>query len=514
VSTIFYTLRATAASSPLPLVPPTIDEALGPETVDKATADPVGAPVVQEEPVRSVFFEEGSSIPDEELDQPFTVQYVVRVGWEATPANAFTLDASQLDSSKVLTSQFTSFLNLIQFDISEFGGLDGFADDFSALFSDVSEDVKQISIRRGRDGNLTDFQAGEATVTLHDPDSRYSPLNPDSDLHPYVTPGRPIIIEALLNGERYGMFRGFVRSIEHDPEKTARETRLTCQDLFLYLERAKPEIVYQAPPITTGEAIAVVLDAIGWQDDRLRQLGFGDFLGGGFGPFTGSTSALTIIRDLIQTERGEFFHGRDGVVRYFFRHARYLRNADFLLDEAVAGALPAADLTNIKNRATVTKTGSGSQSFEDANSVANFGPSDFTPIDSAYINTPADALALAQYIVSQAKDASPPVRAVDFVASQSYGFMFIAFMRELGDRVFLKDAAVGLAQREFFIEGIEHQITNGGKLHRTAFTLSKVPPAAPLIFDTTRLVVNEFSSPTTDTAPYTTADTAADIFAY
>jgi hypothetical protein len=373
VSSIFFTLRGMIASDPLPLIPPTIDEALGPETVDKATTDPVGAPVVQEEPVRSVFFEEGSSIPDEELDQPFTVQYVVRVGWEATPANAFTLNASQLDSSKVLTSQFTSFLNLIQFDISRFGepgpvgtfppGLDGFADDFSALYADVSEDVKQITVRRGRDGNLTDFQAGEATVTLHDPDSRYSPLNPDSDLHPYVTPGRPIIIEALLNGERYGIFRGFVRSIEHDPEKTARETRLTCQDLFLYLDRAKPKIVYQAPPITTGEAIAVVLDAIGWQDNRLRQLGFGDFLGGGFGPFTGNTSALAIIRDLIQTERGEFFHGRDGVVRYFFRHARYLRNADFLLDEAVAGALPAADLTNIKNRATVTKTGSGSQSF-------------------------------------------------------------------------------------------------------------------------------------------------------
>ena len=511
---IFFTLRSSTSSEPLPLTPPTTDEALGPESVDKATTDPDGAPVVQDEPVRSVFFETGSPIPDEELDQPFGIEYVVRVGWEATPANAFTLDASQLDSSKVLTSQFTSFLNLLQFGLSQFDGLDGFADDFSALFSDVSGDVRQITVRRGRDGNLTDFQAGEAVVTLHDPGSRYSPLNPDSDLSPFVTPGRPIIIEAILNGQRYGMFRGFVRSIEHNPEKTARETRLNCQDLFLYLDRAKPQITFKAAPITTGEAIAVVLDAIGWQDPRLRQLGFGDFLAGGFGPFMGDVSALSIIRDLLETERGEFFHGRDGVVRYFFRHARYLRNADFLLDQAVAGALPAADLTNIKNRATVTKTGSGSQTYEDGNSIANFGPSDFTPIDSAYINAPADALSLAQWIVSQAKDPSPPVRAVDFVANQSYGFMFVALMRELGDRVFLKDAAVGLAQREFFVEGIEHQVSNGGKLHRTAFTLSKVPPAAPLIFDTTRMLATDFSSPTTDTAPYTTADTAPDIFAY
>jgi len=500
-----YVLKADPADDEEPASTPTEDELVGPTSNE----NPVLPTYI--EPVRATFADTGSLVPSALLDSVPTIQYVVRVGWESVPANAFTLDASQLDSAKVLTAQFSSFLNLLQFGISEFGGTDGFADSFSALYADVSNDVRSIRVQRGRDDNLSDFEAGAAVVVLHDPTSKYSPLNKNSVLYPYVTPGRPIIIEMLLNGERHGIFRGFVRSIEHDPAQTVKTTTLQCQDLLLYLSRSKPVITYKASPITVGEAIGHVLDAVGWTDPNLRQLGYGQNLDGGFGPFTGSDSALSIIQGLVQVERGEFYHGRDGVVRYFYRQARFLREPGYLLDGAVAGAVPAADLTNIKNRAIVTKTGSGSQTAEDTNSIDNYGPSEVT-LESAYINTPGDALSLAQLIVAQNKDPQPPIRAVEFVAEATYGRMFVATTMEIGDRIKVADSAANLDEREFFIEGISHEITP--EKHVTGFTLSRVPSAKPIIFGTSRYISGELQSPSATVSPYTNDDTSSDIFTY
>jgi hypothetical protein len=519
--TIFYRLGSPGTTSIQPETPPTAEELYGPEEAQYSPPVVVTSPIRYDEPVRAKFIDSGSIIPVADFDIPPELSYTVRVGWEAIPANVFTLDASQLDSSKVLASQYSSFLNLLQFGLSRFSapgpeglfppGSDTFSDDFSALFSDISDDVKSIRVRRGRDDNLNQFEAGTANITLDDQTSRYSPLNPDSDLSPFVVPGRPVTIEAVLNGQRYGVFRGFIRSIEHDPSKTEKQTVLQCQDLFLYLSRSKPEIVFQAPPITTGEAIGVVLDSIGWTDPSLRQLGFGDIIEEGFGPFTGDTTALQIIQDLLQSERGEFYQGRDGVVRFFYRQARAQRQTGIALDGAVAGAIPASDITNIRNRAIVSKTGEGSQKWEDEGSITNYGPSEIT-LDTKYINGPEQALGLAQWLVSQSKDPQPPIRAVDFLANDTYGRMFVALVLEIGDRIRVADSGVNLAEREFFIEGIEHSIDPGR--HRTAFTLSKVPDQSPIIFGTSRNTGDEFASPTTDVAPYTTAETQPDIFAY
>jgi hypothetical protein len=499
-----YFITGRSATYVEPVTAPTVTELVGPATVI-APIDPNF-----DEPVNADFIDTGSVVPSSPLASSPSVQYVVKVGWEAVPANAFVLNESQLDSSNELQSAYTDFLNIFQFGISQFDGVDRFADAFSAAYSEISDDVKAIRIRRGRDDNLSDFEAGQAIVVLNDPDARYSPLNSSSDLYPNVVPGRQIVIEALLNGERYGMFRGFVRSIEHDPESSSRTTTLQCQDMLLYLSRYKPVLAAQSTPITTGEAIGVILDELGWDDPSLRQLGYGDFLPS-FGPFDGSKSALEIIRDLMLSERGEFYHGRDGVVRFFFRHARAIRESGFSLDGAVAGAIPASDLTNIRNRAIVTVTGLGSQTALDTTSITNYGPSEIT-LETPYIDNASTALSLAQWLVAQGKEPQPPIRAVEYMASKDYATMFLTLTSEIGSRLFVSDSAVNLDEREFYIEGIEHDITPG--FHRAALTLSRVPEQAPLIFGTTRMISGVFQSPSGTASPYTTTGTSPDLFAY
>lgn len=438
-------------------------------------------------------------------------EYSVMVGWEVVPANAFTLDGSALDSSKVLTAQFSSTLDVAQFDLSKFDQGDKFGGNYDGLYAEVTERVKRISTRRGRSDNLDQFAAGEATVTLHDPDGRYNPLNTNSLLYPFVKPGRPITIEAAFNGQPYGIYRGFIRSIEHDPAALSKETRFVCQDLFLYLSRAKPAIT-GVSGTTTGAAIGRVLDSIGWTEVALRNLAAGDAVAQ-FGPFQNTDSALNIIQNLLETERGEFFHGRDGVVYFRDRYERYTRPSQATLTDVAAGAAPATDLTNVRNRATVGN-GTFSQTAQDGNSISDYGASDYSAISSAYIASPGQALSLAQWLVKQAATPSPPVRALDYIANKSDALMENALAREIGDKITLFDSAAGVDGKEFFIEGIEHVIEAGGTKHSVKFVLSKVTDASPIIFGTSRVISGVLSSPTNENPPYVAAGTASDIFVY
>lgn len=437
--------------------------------------------------------------------------YSVLVGWEAVPANAFVISGSQLDSSNVLTSSFSSFLDLLQFDVSTFGGTDKFGGPYDGLYAEVTDRVKRIAVKRGRSDNLDQFAAGEATIVLHDPDGKYNPLNTSSPLYPNVVPGRQVLVEATYGGVAYGIYRGFVRSIEHDPSPAAQETRLMCQDLFLYLSRAKPALTASLNT-TTGAAIGRVLDAVGWTDTALRSLGTGDAIAQ-FGPFQSTDTALSIVQGLLETERGEFFHGKDGVVRFRDRYARYRQANAATFTDVATGVGPATDLTNVRNRATVGN-GTFSQTAEDGVSVANYGANDYPPISSAYIASPQQAASLAQWLVKQAATPSPPVRGLEFVANTSAALLTNALAREVGDKITVFDSAAGVNGAQFFIEGIEHNIEQGGKRHAVRFALSKVADAAPIIFGTSRVVNGDFSSPTTGTAPYTTPDTASDIFVY
>jgi hypothetical protein len=420
--------------------------------------------------------------------------YTVRVAWEPTPSNAFFLDGSALNGTDQLTNKYSDSLDVLTFDVSRFAepgpvgtnpaGTDTFGSSFDALYSDVSADVQAVTVRRGRDSNLSAFQAGEAVIRLKDLAGEYSPLNTSSPLYPNVVPGRNIFVEATFGTVTYGVFRGFVRSIEYDPAPGARHTTIHAQDLFLYLSRSRPTIT-NTGTVTTGQAIGTVLTAIDWTETAYRSLGTGDTINAGFANNAEST-ALELIEGFVETERGEAFHSKDGVFVYRDRYARYKRQSAGTLTNVAAEATAATDLTNIRNRAKVVKTGSGTATWTDYASATNYGFSDYPTIDSPYINTAAQGTALAQWLVAQTKDPSPPVRSLRFVANKTDALMVQALSRDLGDRITVADTSIG-GTADFYIEGIDHQIKNGGKLHEVAYSLSKVPTAAPIIFGTSTI---------------------------
>lgn len=452
-----------------------------------------------------------------------TATYQVSIGWEAVPADSFMLDGSALDGTDQLTNQYSDSLDVLTFGISTFAvppavvppavaGTDVFSSTFDAIYSDVSDVVRSVSVKRGRDDNLSTFGAGEATVVLHDPDGNYNPLNASSPLSPNVVPGRPIRVKGTFGGTAYGVYKGFVRSIEYDPAKDAQTTTVHAQDLMLYLSRAKP-VVTNTGTITTGAAIGTVLTGIDWTEEQYRTLDTGDTINAGFSSNAANTG-LALIEGFLETERGEFFISRGGTAIYRDRYDRYARTSAGTLTNVATGAVAATDLTNIRNRANVTKTGSGTATATDFISVSRYGLADGVAIDSTYINDAAQGTALAQWIVSQTANPTPPMRELRYTANVSDAMMVHALSRDLGDRITVVDTALA-SSADFYIEGIEHRVTNGGKLHDVAYTMTRIPAASPITFGTSRVYsIGRFGSPTGTVSPWDLANTTDDIFAF
>ncbi len=84
----------------------------------------------------------------------------------------------------------------------------------SPTWVDVTDFVREVTVRRGRSDEFQEFEAGTATITLDNRDRRFDPLNTSSPYSPNVVPRRGIRITALntIGGTTtsFRMFRGFV----------------------------------------------------------------------------------------------------------------------------------------------------------------------------------------------------------------------------------------------------------------------------------------------------------------
>lgn len=143
-------------------------------------------------------------------------------------------------------------------------------EDFLDSVEHVSADVSarnEIQFAYGRDEarSLSAIQQGETAFDLYNFEGKYSPDNTNSPLHGNLQPGRRVLVEAVHLGTTYTMFRGFIDQFEIKPNRDERVVSLTVLDLL-----NKFSVVDMStdmyPSLQTGEAVHVLLDAIGWPE--------------------------------------------------------------------------------------------------------------------------------------------------------------------------------------------------------------------------------------------------------
>jgi len=84
--------------------------------------------------------------------------------------------------------------------------------DASPVWTDISDYVRRIETRRGRNNQLARFEAGYGSLLLDNQDQRFDPNNTSSPYSPNVLVNTPIKITATYSATPRVLFRGVIKA--------------------------------------------------------------------------------------------------------------------------------------------------------------------------------------------------------------------------------------------------------------------------------------------------------------
>jgi hypothetical protein len=261
---------------------------------------------------------------------------------------------------------------------------------------------------------------------------------------------------------------------------------------------------------TTGGRIGQLLDGIDFNDranfwqggieaDGTRRTGSldtGDTIT--VGNADGGKSALLIIQDLLEAERGVFYISKDGKATYEERNSRSRRTSSSATITTYAlTSQPGFEFDQLVNRQAVKRQYQTGAAGTSPNTLADgtpqvgqnqistrlYGVVDGSEVTSEYIATDAQALNLAQFIVNIRSSFVAPVT-VEMDGGPAAAVTQMLSL-ELQDRVTVNDTVAGTSG-DYIVEGIETEIADGGNLFTVTFTLSDYGPA-PFVFGSSTL---------------------------
>lgn len=369
---------------------------------------------------------------------------------------------------------------LLTFDASLFNGTDVFGVSpldatFTGLYDDISADVERATIGRGRTTNLETMLAGEASIDIRDPSGIF---NPGNEAGPLFGELEDRLHPVMIVGDDEPLFYGWIRRFVWEPQGRRGMTQAECVDLFYWLARVRP-IIASTGVTTVGAAIALILDAAELLDPAMRDLDAGqtipDFSA------DGSKTALELIEDLLEADRGVFFIAGNGAATFRDRLARLTSSSAATLDNTVQALDPGVDFDVAANRVIVVRTQTGYvATAEDATAVARNGPNDYR-IETSYLATDSDADSLAAWILPLVVDPQPAIYSLR-LDNRTAAQLAQILGREIGDRVTVPTSYVDSA--EFHLDRIEHTIdTQPLYRHTCSWLLSRASTISPIVFD-------------------------------
>jgi len=368
-------------------------------------------------------------------------------------------------------------------DSSTYGILDtNVLADAAADIVDISNQVRRVSTRRGRNRILANFEAGTATVVLNDPDGDFNPDNPSGPYFGKLLPLRKIRIYALTVldgvGAEVNLFSGYITSYDTSfYEGTTADSIVTlqCADGFRLLNNVSTELP-AVPGATagqlTGARIETLLDFADFPDSLMLlnpgqttcQVDPG-----------GNRSVLAAIQTVEQTEFGAFFMGRDGKATFFDRNTVSLLSDlnPFVYTDVrplPSGAYPyqfvdfAFDDQLVLNDVSVTRIGGTPQIVTDQDSIDTYFYKSATRTN-LLMETDANALDQAQLLVASRKDATLRIDSMtlslnaDVSELNTFDNLRLDIYRLLNITKSIPGGST--INRELFVQGVAHDVTPG-----------------------------------------------------
>lgn len=373
-------------------------------------------------------------------------------------------------------------VGIFTFDTSTFDGIDTFGvSPFDTHFTGPNDDISslfdQAHVFRGRGTGRDIVRAGSCTITLRDPDGLCNPENPSSPLYGELEDRlHPIRLRGKYAGTSYGIFYGWIRRSIWQPQRRRGTSELECVDLFWWLDRANP-VIASTGPTTTGAAIGLILDSVGWVDPLARALDTGDAIP----DFSadGSKTALQMIGDLLEAERGAFYINGQGVATYRSRLSRLTMSSLATLTNTMRDLGPGVDFEEVDSRVRVRRTQTTylAEAVDDeARRKVGYSDYDF---ETSYLQSDTQADDLAHWLVAQLKLPRQPIYQLT-IDNREPALLTQILARDLVDRITV-NAVRGSIGGDFHIDQIDETITQQG--HSAQWLVSRAGVGSPIRFD-------------------------------
>jgi hypothetical protein len=252
---------------------------------------------------------------------------------------------------------------------------------------DLTPNVYQITITRGRNVQRDTYEAGTCVVRVLDPLSYFNPQNTASPYYGYLAPLRKIRVSATTATTQKYLFSGYITdyTYTYPVNQDTGYVDISCTDAFRLFQMANISTVASTPAgQTTSARVSAILDQVSFPASmRTISTGLNTCIAD---PATNRTS-LAAIKNAEVSETGAFYVNGSGT-------AVFNNRTDVMNSLSVAptqfnqtGGIPyrnlvfAFDDKLIINQANFGRVGGTVQSVQNTTSVNKYFPHSITQTD-------------------------------------------------------------------------------------------------------------------------------------
>lgn len=178
------------------------------------------------------------------------------------------------------------------------------------IFYDITNKVRGVAIKRGKNRELDRYSAGNASVTLNNEDRAFDPLNTESIFYGNIVPRRQIRIRS----GGFDQFNGVIEdwNLDYDVSGKSNASIIAADGFALLAQQTLTPGT--ATTQNTGARINAVLDqpTVAWPTNQ-RSIDTGNSTVGS-DVFDGNV--LSYLQEVENSEQGQLFIARNGNIRF------------------------------------------------------------------------------------------------------------------------------------------------------------------------------------------------------
>jgi hypothetical protein len=266
---------------------------------------------------------------------------------------------------------------------------------------DLTPNVRNITINRGRNVQSDQYIAGDAVVRVLDPNGDWNPQNTSSPYFGYLVPLRKLRISATTATADSFLFSGYTTEYRYTfpVGQEIGYVDIYCSDAFRLFQLAQVQTVASSGAgQSTGTRIAKILDQVGFPSN-MRTLATGDSLCQA-DPATLRTS-LGALKNVEFSEQGAFYIDGSGTAVFKSRSQVVSSISGTPIEFNQTTGIPYKNLVYafddklIINQASITRVGGTAQFAQNTESVERYFPHQYS-VNDLVVDTDASALNIAR----------------------------------------------------------------------------------------------------------------------